>query len=59
MNKDKAKPKGEQANTPTIQEGKVEGLFSAVSLEEYAELSRDNEDDDDDEGDEDNVKVCN
>ena len=57
MNKDKAKPKGEQANTPTIQEGKVEGLFSAVSLDEYAELSRDDEDDD--EGDEDNFKVCN
>ena len=53
MNKDK--PKG-LPKPQTIQEGKVEGLFPATSLEEYAELNRD---DDDDEDDEDDIKVCN
>lgn len=55
MNKDK--PKGPPKSQP-IQEGKVEGLFAATSLEEYAELNRDDEDDDD-EDDENDIKVCN
>jgi len=55
MNKDK--PKGLPKSQP-IQEGKVEGLFAATSLEEYVELNRDDEDDDD-EDDEDDIKVCN
>ncbi|KAH9604248.1 hypothetical protein KSS87_009451 [Heliosperma pusillum] len=41
MNKEK--PKGNQTETQSVQEGKVEGLFSAISLGEYAEASRDNE----------------
>lgn len=55
MNKDK--PKGHQAKTQTIQEGKVEGLFSATSLEEYAKLSKEDDDDDDDDNDDD-IKIC-
>lgn len=51
MNKDK--PKEEETNPHSIQEGKVEGLFAATSLEEYAELNADNEDDDD------GIKICN
>ncbi|XP_074308350.1 uncharacterized protein LOC141643203 [Silene latifolia] len=42
MNKEK--PKGNPTETSIVQEGKVEGLFSAISLGEYAEASRDNED---------------
>ncbi|CAO2817296.1 unnamed protein product [Amaranthus hypochondriacus] len=49
MNKDN-KPKGK---TPTIQEGKVDGLFAAESLEEYADLSRDEDDGDD------SINICN
>ncbi|KAL2896080.1 Uncharacterized protein RDABS01_037864 [Bienertia sinuspersici] len=57
MDKEKTK---QGAKTQNIQEGKVEGLFSALSLEEYAEHNRD--DDEDDCGGEDNdedVRVCN
>lgn len=56
MNKEK--PKG-QDKAPAIQEGKVEELFSAISLEEYAELSRDDEHGNNGEDDEDDLKICN
>lgn len=56
MNKDKSK--GEDKAPAAVQEGKVEELFSAVSLDEYAELSRDDIDGGDCEHDQD-VKICN
>ncbi|KAK9683115.1 hypothetical protein RND81_10G117600 [Saponaria officinalis] len=52
------KPKGDTDKTQVLQEGKVEGLFSAISLDEYAEASRDNEDDDGDEDTVGDLKVC-
>ena len=47
MNKEKSK---NSADTATSRENKVGELFPSASLEEYAELSRDDGDVDDDDG---------